>query len=74
MAAMKSEISNILEIRFCGAHFEKMAKMRSESQFFSGNITNMIPESPLNKMVLLMEDHDGVGGCMRTWLDQELTM
>ena len=30
--------------------------------FFSGNIANMIPESPLNKMVPLTEDHGGGGG------------
>ena len=29
-----------------------MAEISSESHFFSGNIANMIPESPLNKMVL----------------------
>ena len=41
-----------------------MAETSSESQFiFSGNIANMIPEGPLNKMVPLMEDH---GGCMGT--------
>ena len=40
-----------------------VAEINSESQFFSGNIANMIPESPLKEMVPLMEDH---GGCMRT--------
>ena len=30
-----------------------MAEISSESQFFSGNIANMIPEGPLNKMVPL---------------------
>ena len=39
-----------------------MAETSSESQFFSGNIANMIPESPLNKMVPLTEDHGGVHG------------
>ena len=40
-----------------------MAEISSESQFFfSGNITNMIPESPLNKMVPLTEDHGGARG------------
>ena len=37
-----------------------MAEISSESQFFSGNIANMIPEGPLNKMVPLTEDHGGV--------------
>ena len=32
-----------------------MAEISSESQFFSGNIANMIPEGPLNKMVPLTE-------------------
>ena len=37
-----------------------MAEISSESHlFFSGN---MIPESPLNKMVPLTEDHWGGGG------------
>ena len=27
-----------------------MAEISSESHFFSGNIANMIPESPLNKI------------------------
>ena len=40
-----------------------MAEISSASQFFSGNITNMIPEGPLNKMVPLTEDH---GGCTGT--------
>ena len=39
-----------------------MAEISSESQFFSGNIANMIPEGPLNKMLPLMEDHEGGGG------------
>ena len=39
-----------------------MAEISSESQFFSGNIANMIPEGPLNKMVPLTEDHGGGGG------------
>ena len=30
--------------------------------FFSGNIAIMIPESPLNKMVPLMEDRGGAWG------------
>ena len=39
-----------------------MAEISSESQFFSGNIANMIPEGPLNKMVPLTQDHGGGGG------------
>ena len=39
-----------------------MAEISCESHFFSGNITNMIPEGPLNKMVPLTEDHGGVHG------------
>ena len=40
-----------------------MAVISNESQIFSCNIANIIPESPLNKMVPLMEDHgDGGGG------------
>ena len=40
-----------------------MAETGSHSQFFSGNIANIIPGSPLKKMIPLMEDH---GGCMGT--------
>ena len=36
-----------------------MAEISGESQFFSGNIANVIPEDPLNKMVPLTEDHGG---------------
>ena len=39
--------------------FWKMAETSGESHFFSGSIANMIPESPLNKMVPLTEDHEG---------------
>ena len=35
------------------------------SPIFFGNIANMIPESPLNKMVPLTEDHGGRGGGAR---------
>ena len=38
-----------------------MAEISGESQFFSGNIANVIPEDPLNKMVPLTEDHGGGG-------------
>ena len=38
-----------------------MAEISSESHFVSGNIANMIPEGPLNKMVPLTEDQ-GCGG------------
>ena len=44
-----------------------MAEISSESQFFSGNIANMIPKSPLNKMVPLTEDHGRVCVCVCVW-------
>ena len=34
-----------------------MAEKGSQSQFFSGNIANIFPGSPLNKIIPLMEDH-----------------
>ena len=40
-----------------------MAETGSQYQFFSGNIANIIPGSPLKKMVPLMEDQ---GGCIGT--------
>ena len=48
-----------------------MAEISSESHFFSGNIANVIPEGPLNKMVPLMEDHGG-GGAWRPPLAHRL--
>ena len=41
-----------------------MTEISSEPQFYflSGNIANMIPESPLNKMVPLTEDQGEGGG------------
>ena len=36
----------------------------TELPCFSGNIANIIPGSPLKKMIPLMEDHGGGGGCM----------
>ena len=42
-----------------------MAEISYESHFFSGNIADMIPESSLNKMVPLTEDHDGGWGVCR---------
>ena len=39
-----------------------MDELSSDSQFFSGNIVNMISDDPLNKMVPLTEDHGGWGG------------
>ena len=39
-----------------------MAENGSQSQDFFGNIANIIPESPLMKMIPLMEDHGGGGG------------
>ena len=56
--------TKILEFSFSiGGHFEKWPK-RAVSPFFSGNIANIIPGSPLKKMIPLMEDHGGGGGCM----------
>ena len=44
-----------------------MAEMGSQSQFFFGNIANIIPGSSLKRMIPLMEDHGGGGGgCMGT--------
>ena len=39
-----------------------MAETGSQSQFFSGNIANIIPGSPLKKIIPLMDDHGGGGG------------
>ena len=44
-----------------------MAEKAVGPSFFSGNIANIIPGSPLKKMIPLMEDHrGGGGGCMGT--------
>ena len=39
-----------------------MIETGSQSQFFSGNIANIIPGSLLKKMIPFMEDHGGGGG------------
>ena len=36
-----------------------MAEKGSQSQVFFGNIANIIPGSPLKKMIPFMEDHGG---------------
>ena len=56
-------IFEILEISdFEAAILKKWSKWVVSPSFFSGNIANMIPEGPLNKMVPLTEDHGGGGG------------
>ena len=56
-------ISEILKISdFEAAILKKWLKLVVSNSFFSGNITDMIPKSPLNKMVPLIEDHLGGGG------------
>ena len=57
-----SNFRDIGNLRFCGGHFEKWPKFVVSPSFFSGNIANMIPESPLNKTVPLTEDHGGCTG------------
>ena len=57
-----SNFRDIGNLRFWGGHFEKWPKLVVSPSYFSGNIANMIPESPLNKMVPLTEDHGGGGG------------
>jgi len=46
---------------FEGGHLGKWPKGAFSPSFFSGNIANIIPGRPLNKMIPLMEDHGG--GC-----------
>ena len=54
--------TTILEFSFStGGHFEKWPKRAVSPSFFSGNIANIIPGSPLKKMIPLMEDHGGGG-------------
>ena len=58
--------TKILEFSFStGGHFEKWPKRAVSPRIFFGNIANIIPGSPLKKMIPLMEDHGG-GGCMGT--------
>ena len=73
-------ISELLEISDFEAAILKNG-WNCESQFFSGNIANMIPEGPLNKMVPLMEDHGGVcsgtplaHGLIDEWINHFLGM
>ena len=55
--------TKILEFSFStGGHFEKWPKRAVSPRFFFGNIANIIPRSPLKKMIPLMEDHGWGGG------------
>ena len=54
--------TKILEFSFStGGHFEKWPKRAVSPRIFFGNIANIIPGSPLKKMIPLMEDHGGGG-------------
>ena len=54
--------TKILEFSFStGGHFEIWPKRGVSPSFFSGNIVNIIPGSPLKKVIPLMEDHGGGG-------------
>ena len=49
--------TKILEFSFSTGHFEKWPKRAVSLSFFSGNIANIIPGSPLKKMIPLMGVH-----------------
>ena len=62
--------TKILEFSFStGGHFEKWPKRAVSPRIFFGNIANIIPGSPLKKMIPLMEDHGGVHGDPRWLMD-----
>ena len=62
--------TKILEFSFStGGHFEKWPKRAVSPSLFFGNIANIIPGSPLKKMIPLMEDHGGVHGDPRWLMD-----
>ena len=63
MAVYNMGIETKIKIRprYWNFHFRLAA---SQSQFFSGNIANIIPVSPLKKMIPLMEDYGGGGACV----------
>ena len=55
--------TKILEFSFStGGHFEKWPKRAVSPSFFSDNIANIIHESPLKKIIPLMDYHGGGGG------------
>ena len=50
------QTNKILEFSFLtGGHFEKWPKRAVGPSFFSGNIANFIPGSPLKKLISVME-------------------
>ena len=53
------ELEILSKLDFHGGYFEKYPKPILRPNFFSGNIANAIPRSPLNKMVPLMESSGG---------------
>ena len=53
------ELEILCKLHFHGGHFEKCPKPILRPNFFSGNIANAIPRSPLNRMVTLMESSGG---------------
>ena len=57
-----STFRDVGNLSFWGGHFEKWPKLVVSPSFFSGNIADVIPEGPMNKMVPLMDDHYMGGG------------
>ena len=59
---MSVRTGDIVQIIFHGGHLKKLLKPIFRSNFYSGTIANIIPMSPLNKMVPLLESSGGGGG------------
>ena len=63
LCALELEILSKLD--FYDSHFEKWPEPIFRTNFFSGNISNIIPRIPLDKMVQFL-DSSGGGGCTVT--------
>ena len=57
-----ADIWAIVNLQFCGGHFEKWSKWRVHPRIFSVNILILDQKSSLNKMIPLVEDPGGVHG------------
>ena len=56
------ELEILSELDFYDSHFEKWPEPIFRTNFFSGNISNIIPRIPLNKMVQFLDSSGGGGG------------
>ena len=66
MLTKDRDMSNSILEDFDGGHLEKCPKMWVRPNLYGVNILILDQWDPLNKMIPLMEDHGGGGGCTVT--------